>query len=105
KIKSDKVFRSVYERVAYLYIEFMASTSGTNFAELLGVTGRFLSEFDESAYKWRVSYLRGISLVNGIDYKQGKKHLNSLLQNKDVPEDIRDLARSELSSLELSNNL
>lgn len=105
KIKDDKIFKSVYERIAYLYIEHMASATGTNFTELMGLTGRFLNEFKNSEYKWRVSYLRGISLVNGIDLTEGKQHLQSLLKNMDVPEDIKDLARSELSALELTNNL
>jgi hypothetical protein len=105
KVKNDKILKVAYERVSYLYIEYLSASPKANFTALMGLTNRFIKEFDKSEYKWRVSYLRGVSFVNGIDIEKGRKQFQKLIENKDVPKNIKGLARAELSAIELSNNL
>ena len=91
--------KPLLERAEYLYIESLAGDAKPNYSLLAQKTNEFMLENKNSNFKPRVSYLRGVSLVNNNSKEEGREILNSLLNDKDVPEYIKGLARSELSTL------
>ena len=89
------------ERADYLYLESLFSERDVKH-KLLGMKSKeFIAAYKQSTYLDRVNYLRGVALVNSQAIEEGRKILNELLSGKDVPEYLKGLVRSELSTLEL----
>tara|TARA_B100001971_G_C18268012_1_gene596296 strand:+ start:54749 stop:57517 length:2769 start_codon:yes stop_codon:yes gene_type:complete len=102
KTKTKK-YQSAIERIEYLTIESISSERAINYNTLSQRTSEFLKEYDKSEYKNRVKYLNGLALVNTAETDLGKKVLEELINDKETPEYIKGLARTELSSLALKN--
>lgn len=100
---SAKAFGNFIERAEYLYLESLYSEQKVNFKLLERKASEFTAIYKKSDYQARVQYLNGVAKVNNNNIDDGKKILKSLIDNKDVPEYLKSLARSELSTLELKN--
>ncbi len=91
------------EKTSYLLIESIASDKNVDFENLDQLTSSFTKNFDKSIYLGRVIYLQGCNLLKNERIDQGKAILEKLINNKSVPEYIKQLAQTELSSVELWN--
>ena len=98
--KKSKKVRSLTERVRYLLIETIASQS-KDFDVLESRTQNFLSDYDKTSYKNRVKYLLGKALVENNKDNEGEKVLNEILNDNQAPTYIKELVRSELSSMKI----
>ena len=87
------------ERSNYLYVESLFSEKKVNYKMLTLKTNEFLKTHKKSGYKNRINFLNGISKINIGNIEDGKEILNSMITEKDVPEYLKGLARSELSTL------
>lgn len=92
----------IIERSEYLLIESMFSNK-KSLVELNLKTEEFLKEFKDSSYKSRVKYVSAITHLNSNKKLKGKEILEELLAEKDTPEYLKGLARSELTGLVLEN--
>ena len=101
RLSANKKYQRLVERADYLYLESLFSERDVKH-KLLGMKSKeFISAYKQSTYLDRVNYLRGVALVNSQAIEEGRKILNELLSGKDVPEYLKGLVRSELSTLEL----
>ena len=96
-------YRKLVERADYLYLESLFSESDLDYKLLSRKSGEFINEFKSSNYLNRAEYLRGVSLINTNKLNEGKELLNNLIDREGVPEYLKGLVRSELSSLKLKN--
>ncbi len=96
-------FSEILQRANYLYIESLFADKKIDYALLSTKTSEFLDENKESTYGYRVKYLRGVSLLNTENKQAGKALLEELISEKEVPNYLKGLARSELTALELNN--
>ena len=88
--------------MAYLRIETISGRgSDEAFAELEPEIVRFKNEYKDSSYSGRVEYLLGIAYVKNKKIEEGKKIFNDLIGNEGVSSYIKDLARSELSLINI----
>ena len=94
---------SVVQRAEYLYLESLFSDRKVDFKLLQRKSTEFTQEYKESSYKARVTYLHGVSSLNTGNIESGRKILNKLIEEKETPDYLKGLARTELSSLELKN--
>ncbi|RPJ78985.1 MAG: tetratricopeptide repeat protein [Alphaproteobacteria bacterium] len=94
--------QNVRERIAYLGIEITAGT-GTKLNYML--FEKKINDFKKanlkSIYAGRVNYLLGQAMVNNQKVKEGKDVFTSLMNDKDTSDYIKELAKSELSLLNL----
>lgn len=102
KSKSASIL-NVAERVQYLLIETLAGEEKPNYSELTDLTKSFKEKFQKSPYGPRISYLFGVSLVKSQRVKEGKEVLTALMNDKSSPAHIKEMCRSELTTIELSN--
>ncbi len=106
RTKGDK-YKGMLERFDYLYIESLFGSSEKDgkrlFKLLLTKTKEFLAAYKQTAYKSRVKFLNGISLIQNSQEANGKKILESLVSSEDTPEYLKGLARTELSTLAIKN--
>jgi tetratricopeptide (TPR) repeat protein len=92
---------NVAERVHYLLTESLVAEQTPDWKEVETLAREFRGKFQKSPYSGRIEYLLGLSLLRDGRLKEGKDVLNALLGKKDVPGYVREMARTELSSLEL----
>lgn len=94
--------QSVRERIAYLGIEIAAGKGKKeNFMMLEKKITDFKAQNKKSIYSGRINYLWGQSLVLNQKTKEGKEVLTNLMNDKDVSDYIKELAKSELSLLNI----
>lgn len=97
---------NVSERVSYLLVESLAGDDTPEWGEVEKLARQFRGRFPKSPYTGRIEYLLGLSFLRGGKLEEGKSILKNLVSKKDVPGYVREMARTELSSLELkSKNL
>lgn len=102
--RNDKPnYAIMVERMEYLYIESLFGESDTNYKLLLTKTKDFLAAHGKTSYKNRVSFLNGVALIKSSQEVEGKEILESLINNNETPEYLKGLARTELSTLAISN--
>jgi outer membrane protein assembly factor BamD (BamD/ComL family) len=92
---------NVAERVNYLLIESLVGDSTPNWNEIEGLVRNFKGRFQKSPYSSRIEYLLGLSLLRNGKLDEGKATLRQLIERKEVPVYMREMARTELSALEL----
>jgi len=102
KSKSAPIL-NVAERVQYLLIETLAGEEKPDYSELSLMTKTFKEKFQKSPYTARISYIYGLSLVKSERVKEGKEVLTTLMNDKNSPVHIKEMCRSELTTIELSN--
>lgn len=94
--------QNVRERIAYLGIEI---TAGTGTKKNYMLFEKKINDFKKanlkSIYTGRVNYLLGQAMVNNQKVKEGKDIFTSLMNDKNTSEYIKELAKSELSLLNL----
>lgn len=93
---------NISERINYLLIETYAGES-KDWKELENMTKSFREKFQKSPYNSRVAYLYGVSLIKNAKVAEGREVLNFLTNDKEVPSHIKEMCRSELTTLELED--
>lgn len=94
--------QNVRERIAYLGIEI---TAGKGKKENYMLFEKKITDFKKahpkSIYTGRVNYLLGQSMVINQKVKEGREVFTSLMNDKETSDYIKELAKSELSLLNL----
>lgn len=94
--------QNVRERIAYLGIEITAGKgSGENYMLFEKKITDFKKANPKSIYAGRVNYLLGQAMVINQKVKEGRDVFTSLMNDKDTSDYIKELAKSELSLLNL----
>lgn len=97
---------NVAERVNFLLIESLAEDEKPEWNEVQELATTFGKRFPKSPYSGRIEYLLGLSLLRNGKMEEGKNVLQTLIGKASVPGYVREMARTELSALELkSKNL
>ena len=97
---NEVAVKSLKERVHYLRTEILFSDldpRAANEAE------NFLSEYKNSEYINRVRYLYGRHLIKTNKSEAGKKFLTELVNDEKAEAYIKEMAKSELTLLNLRN--
>lgn len=102
KSKSASIL-NVAERVNFLLIESLADEANPEWKEVEKLTRKFRGRFPKSPYTGRIEYLLGLSLLRDGKIQEGKNVLKALMSEKSVPGYVREMARTELSALELKS--
>ena len=95
-----QALQNLKERVGYLRSEILFSSLSPK-AEKEAKS--FLKEYEKSEYRNRVKYLYGRHLIKINKDDEGKKFLNELVNDKDTEPYIKEMAKSELTLLNLRN--
>jgi hypothetical protein len=99
---NNAYIQNVRERIAYLGIEI---TAGKGKKENFMLFEKKITDFKKanlkSIYTGRVNYLLGQALVNNQKIKEGREIFTSLMNDKETSDYIKELAKSELSLLNL----
>jgi TolA-binding protein len=94
--------QNVRERIAYLGIEITAGLGAKqNFMLLEKKIMDFLKLNPKSIYAGRVNYVLGQAMLSNQKVKEGTEILKNLMNDKNTSEYIKELAKSELSLLNL----
>lgn len=101
KSKSAPIL-NISERINYLLIESYAGESNPNWKEIENMTKAYRQKFQKSPYTARIGYLYGLSLIKNSRVAEGKEVLNLLTTDTSVPSHIKEMCRSELTTLELT---
>jgi tetratricopeptide (TPR) repeat protein len=94
----------VKERLGYLYIEAISNQNKTNKNNLLKYAAQFLQKYGESTYRDRVNFIRAKTLVKMSRTQEAKDLLTKLMNEDSTSSYVKELARSELTMIELNNN-
>lgn len=101
KIASIEKYR---ERIYYLYLETLASEEKPeNNLILESKIKNFFDNFDKSIYKDRITFLLGVAYVANKKEDEGRKVLQDLIKNKETSQTIKEMAKSELSLIDIKN--
>lgn len=92
---------NVAERVNFLLIENLAGEATPQWNEVQDLARAFQKRFPKSPYTGRIEYLLGLSLLRDGKIKEGKDVLQALIGKASVPGYVREMARTELSALEM----
>lgn len=92
---------NVAERVNYLLIESLVGDEKPVWSEIEGLVKSFKGKFLKSPYTARIEYLLGLSLLRNGKLDEGKTVLRNLVEKQEIPLYVREMARTELSALEL----
>jgi hypothetical protein len=93
---------NISERINYLLIETYAGDLKPEWKEIEMMTEKFRNKFQKSPYTARVGYLYGLSLIKNSKVAEGREVLSNLTNDTDVPSHIKEMSRSELTTLELA---
>lgn len=93
---------NISERINYLLIEAYAGEVNPEWKELEEMTKSFREKFVKSPYNARIGYLYGLSLIKNAKVPEGREVLSLLTNDKDVPSHIKEMCRSELATLQLT---
>lgn len=102
KSKSAPIL-NISERIQYLLIETYAGDKNPNWEEIQTMSESFKNKFPKSPYTSRARYLYGVSLIKNSRVSDGAKELTLLTEEKDTPVHIKEMCRSELTTLKLEN--
>lgn len=94
---------NISERISYLLIETYVGESKPNWTEIEKMTSKFKEKFPKSPYTSRMRYLYGVSLIKNSKVSDGVKELSLLTEEKGTPAHIKEMSRSELTTLKLEN--
>lgn len=96
--------QSVRERIAYLAIEILSGRSSNADSEpITKAVATFKKNYPKSIYLGRINYLYGLHLVKNQRAKEGKEVFTNLINDTTVSDYIKELAKSELSILNLKD--
>lgn len=95
----------VKEKVSYMTIEILSGEKkDASYLLLESKIKGFKKRFKKSIYLPRLDYLLGISYVETKRVKEGKKIFNSLIKKEEISNYLKELARSELSLLQIKES-
>ncbi len=95
---NKETVNSIKERVSYLRTEiFFSELSPNGSIEAKS----FLENYPKSEYTNRVKYLYGRNLIKANKEQEGEEYLKQLIAGEDVAPYIKEMARSELTLLNL----
>jgi tetratricopeptide (TPR) repeat protein len=94
---------NVAERVDYLLVEHLNQEEKPKWDEVALLCQEFLESYQKSPYIARIEYLLGLSKLRDGKIEQGKKILQGLSAKANIPGYVREMAKTELSTLELKN--
>ena len=92
---------NISERINYLLIESYVGEGNTEWKEVESMTKIFREKFQKSPYTARIGYLYGLSLIKNSKVPEGREVFSILTNDKNVPSHIKEMCRSELTTLEL----
>lgn len=95
-----KDIQGVKERLNYILIESYAQDKKVNYTRIEELAKDFSKQFKDSSYRDRVQYLYGVSLIKS-DNKKGEEILKELVSAEGTPSYLKDMARSELATIEI----
>lgn len=98
-----KYMGQVRERIFYLYIESLAGSTDQDSLIAETKSKEFLQLFPESTYSGRVRYLLGMTLVTNQRSEEGLEVFQALLEDQNISEHIKEMARSEIALMEIKN--
>lgn len=93
--------QNVRERIAYLGIEISAGKKNENYMLFEKKVNEFKKANPKSIYTGRVNYLLGQAMIKNQKIKEGRELFTNLMNDKDTSDYIKELAKSELSLLNL----
>lgn len=93
---------NISERINYLLIESYAGEKNPDWKEIETMTKAYREKFQKSPYTARIGYLYGLSLIKNSRIAEGKEVLSLLTNDASVPGHIKEMCRSELTTLELT---
>lgn len=93
--------QNVRERIAYLGIEITAGKKKENYMLFEKKITDFKKANPKSIYTGRVNYLLGQAMITNQKIKEGREVFTNLMNDKDTSDYIKELAKSELSLLNL----
>lgn len=93
--------QNVRERIAYLGIEISAGKKNENYMLFEKKINEFKKANLKSIYTGRVNYLLGQAMINNQKIKEGREVFTNLMNDKETSDYIKELAKSELSLLNL----
>ena len=100
----NKYLEEIKERVRYLGLEIYSGmgddVSSLKVEELIL---DFNKKYPKSIYKGRVHYLLGKTYVQNKKLEEGMKVFNEIINDKDVSDYIKELAKTELSYIKIKN--
>lgn len=97
---SKEAIETLSERVNYLRLEVLFNQNGER---AISEGNKFVKEFAKSTYINRVRFLLGRENLRLKNVKIGEKILNDLINGTDVADYIKEMARAELTLLNLKN--
>ena len=92
---------NISERINYLLIESYVGERSPEWKEVETMTKIFREKFQKSPYTARIGYLYGLSLIKNSKVPEGREVFSILTNDKNVPSHIKEMCRSELTTLEL----
>ncbi|MFA6238979.1 MAG: tetratricopeptide repeat protein [Bacteriovorax sp.] len=99
---NNAYIQNIRERIAYLGIEITAGkATKQNYMLFEKKISDFKKANPKSIYTGRVNYLLGQAMINNQKVKEGKEVFTNLMNDKDTSDYIKELAKSELSLLNL----
>ncbi|MGZ3786878.1 MAG: tetratricopeptide repeat protein [Bacteriovorax sp.] len=93
--------QNVRERIAYLGIEITAGKKKENYMLFEKKINDFKKANPKSIYTGRVNYLLGQAMISNQKIKEGRDVFTSLMNDANTSDYIKELAKSELSLLNL----
>ncbi len=93
------------EKVLYLLVESYFSSTDKVTKEARTWITKMMTEYPGSQYRHRLTYLKAMSFVTEKSLIKGKEVLNKLIGDKDAPSYLKEMARSELATIELKGQL
>ncbi|HXH31216.1 MAG TPA: tetratricopeptide repeat protein [Bacteriovoracaceae bacterium] len=93
---------NISERITYLLIEAYVGETAPDWKEIESMSKAFREKFQKSPYTPRIGYLYGLSLIKNAKLSEGREVLSLISNDKSVPSHIKEMCRSELATLELT---
>ncbi len=98
--KND-IFRETRERAKFLLIESYFKEKNKTLAEVNSLIAEFEQYYPKSTYLPRIKYGKALFYFSQKKVDEGSKILNELINNTTTPKHIKEMAKSELSSLSI----
>ncbi|MBF0362654.1 MAG: hypothetical protein HQK49_16660 [Oligoflexia bacterium] len=101
----NKSLDKLHERILYLYIEALASDwKKENFDTMFEAVNDFRTKYKNSICSGRVKYLLGLLKVKKGEPIAGEEIFKELLKDNSVPNYIKELSKTELSTLKIARH-
>ncbi|MCY4644573.1 MAG: hypothetical protein OXB88_08135 [Bacteriovoracales bacterium] len=103
---SNSDIMNLSEKIRYLLIESLSSSQKSeDLLEVEASAKRFLAEFKKSIYGDRVRFLLASNFINHKKIENGIKILNELIANENTLSYIKEMSKSEITSIKLNEKI